>query len=268
MTGSPEGEPRGILNRKAGAPNYRLSRFMPTPDLEPFIEHYWGVAWDLRGKPPQTQEVLSHPSVHLVFERNNSAVFGVPTGKFTRKLEGQGQVFGIKFRPGGFYPFVKTPVSAFTGKIVGAERIFGPECRALEAQILTLGDESRMVEPVEAFLRGKLPGLDPNLGEIARIFERIMADRSIIKVEDLAERLGLKARTLQRLFNQYVGVSPKWVIQRYRLHEAAERLAAAANPVEDWAGLAQDLGYFDQAHFIKDFKALIGKTPAEYARQN
>src|ERR1700712_2094747 len=99
MAASPQEEPRGILNRKAGANNYRLSRFNPTPDLEPFIEHYWGVAWDLRGKPPQSQEVLSHPSVHLVFEKGKSVIFGVPTGKFTRKLEGRGRVFGIKFRP-------------------------------------------------------------------------------------------------------------------------------------------------------------------------
>jgi len=75
----------------------------------------------------------------------------------------------------------------------------------------------------------------------------------------------LSKRTLQRLFQQYVGVSPKWVIKRYRLHEAVERLAAG-NEV-DWTRLDLDLEYFDQAHFIKDFKAIIGKTPSEYTKQ-
>ena len=73
----------------------------------------------------------------------------------------------------------------------------------------------------------------------------------------------MSARTLQRLFRRYVGVGPKWVLQRYRLHEAAERIADGYDG--DWAALALDLGYFDQAHFIKDFKALVGCSPAEYA---
>ena len=72
----------------------------------------------------------------------------------------------------------------------------------------------------------------------------------------------MSPRTMQRLFRRYVGVSPKWVLQRYRLHEAAERIAAGE---QDLARLGLDLGYFDQAHFIKDFKSLVGRSPAEYA---
>ncbi len=58
-------------------------------------------------------------------------------------------------------------------------------------------------------------------------------------------------------------VSPKWVIKRYRLHEVAERLAGGE--VVDWPGMVVELGYSDQAHFIKDFKTIVGSTPAEYA---
>ena len=72
-------------------------------------------------------------------------------------------------------------------------------------------------------------------------------------------------RALQRLFAEYVGVSPKWTIRRYRLQEAAERLAAAESV--DWPALALDLGYADQAHFIRDFKRMIGRAPAEYFKR-
>ena len=75
---------------------------------------------------------------------------------------------------------------------------------------------------------------------------------------------GLSARSMQRLFRRYLGVTPKWVLQRYRLHAAAERIAGGEG---DLARLALDLGYFDQAHFIKDFKALVGRTPAGYAEE-
>ena len=75
---------------------------------------------------------------------------------------------------------------------------------------------------------------------------------------------GLNKRGLQRLFQKYVGASPKWVIQRYRLHEAVARVQAGA-PM-NWAVLALDLGYFDQAHFVRDFRQLVGVAPGEYEK--
>jgi AraC-like DNA-binding protein len=72
----------------------------------------------------------------------------------------------------------------------------------------------------------------------------------------------MSVRSLQRLFSQYVGVSPKWVIRRYRLHELLERMHSGEQP--DWAQLAAELGYFDQAHLSNDFKAITGYTPTEY----
>ena len=69
-------------------------------------------------------------------------------------------------------------------------------------------------------------------------------------------------RTLQRLFDQYVGASARWVIKRYRIYEALQLLTAGRPP--DWAAVAQDLGYYDQAHFINDFRHLVGCSPTEY----
>jgi AraC-like DNA-binding protein len=83
-------------------------------------------------------------------------------------------------------------------------------------------------------------------------------------VEDVVERFGIAPRTLQRLFARYLGVSPKWVLRRYRLHEAAARLAAEQD--RPWAEVAAELGYFDQSHFIRDFTAAIGLTPVAYAQ--
>jgi AraC-like DNA-binding protein len=97
-----------------------------------------------------------------------------------------------------------------------------------------------------------------------RLAARVADDRAITRVDDLAGQHGLTVRRVQRLFAEYVGASPKWVIQRYRLLEAAVRVAAGG--VLDWADLALELGYADQAHFIRDFKRLVGRSPADYAR--
>jgi AraC-like DNA-binding protein len=72
-------------------------------------------------------------------------------------------------------------------------------------------------------------------------------------------------RGVQRLFAEYVGIGPKWVIRRYRLHEVTERMAAGGEI--DWAALAADLGYADQGHFIRDFKNMFGEPPTWYARR-
>jgi len=258
---------RGVLNRKAGETKFQLAKYEPSVDIGCFVEHYWTVRWDLRGQAPYQQETLPYPCIHIAVQQDQSGVFGVETGKFSRLLEGQGWVFGIKFRPGGFYPFVKTPVSAFTNKIVSLRETFGEDGAAFEASMLALRDEEEKVVLAEDFLLARMPVRDESAEQVNDIVEAIEAQPAITRVDDVVERFHLNKRTLQRLFSQYVGVTPKWVIMRYRLHEAAEKLAEGVpNGSPNWPRLAQELGYFDQAHFIKDFKTIVGKTPAEYVK--
>lgn len=253
-------KPRGILNPKAGAQKFQISRHSPAPDLSFFIECYWIITWNLQA--PYVQETLPYPCVNLVIEKDRSRVYGVVTGKFSRVLEGSGRVFGIKFRPGAFYPFLNAPASTLTNSSRRVEDMFDA---ALESAILSTEDKALMIGHAEDFLRARMPEQDEHIRLVNQIIDCITDDRTITRVDDLVRRLHIHKRALQRLFNQYVGVSPKWVIQRCRLHEAAEQLEAGNTA--DGSRLAVELGYFDQAHFIKDFKTIVGQTPAEYARQ-
>jgi len=257
-------KPRGILHPQAGGKKFRLSLHTPARDLGFFVEHYWIVDWDLRDQEPYLSEILPHPCVHLVIEKDKSRIVGVMRGRFSQLLTDKGRVFGIKFRPGAFYPFITSPVSAFTDSSISLGAAFGTEGAVLPGAILALEHEGEMVDCAETFLRARCPERDETVGVITAIIDRIIADRDITTVDGLVGRLNLNRRTLQRLFSRYVGVGPKWVIRRYRLHEAAERVAAS--DVVDWPALALNLGYFDQAHFIKDFKAIVGKAPADYAK--
>lgn len=261
-----------LRGRPAGvAATFHHSRHAPADDLQPFIEHFWIVGWDLVGHEPHLAETLPHPSVHIVLERGVSRVAGVYRKRFSRMLEGKGVVFGIKFLPGGFYPFVGWPVSRITDRVVPLPEVLADGSDQLETTVL--GDPTDividrlavdpMIAAATAFLRARLPRPDRLAAETGEIVLRISSDREINRVEDLADRVGSTVRQLQRLFSRYIGVSPKWVIQRYRLHEALERIEATH--VVDWPQLALDLGYSDQAHFIRAFKALIGRTPGEYA---
>jgi AraC-like DNA-binding protein len=93
----------------------------------------------------------------------------------------------------------------------------------------------------------------------------IAGNRGVVRVNDLAAEVGISPRRLQRLFNEYVGAGPKWVIRRYRMQEALARTAGGA-PVS-WGQLAADLGYSDQAHFTRDFTANVGAPPSRYVRE-
>lgn len=261
------GKPRGVLNSRLGEERFRLSRYLPSRDLEFFVERYWIVEWDLRDREPYLQETLPHPAVNLVIEKGASGIYGVVSrGKFAYLLTGKGRVFGVKFRPGAFYPFLRSPVSSLTDVSISLSEVFGMEGEDLEEKILSAVGGREMVELSETFIRERLPKRDENVVLIDRVVDCIIAEREIIRVDDLARQFNLSVRTLQRTFDRYVGVSPKWVIRRYRLQEAADRLSKDAGV--DLPNIAISLGYFDQAHFIKDFKALVGVPPAEYARNS
>jgi len=258
------GRSRGVLNPGAGEQVYKTARYHPSGDLAAYVEHYWIVRWDLRGKEPFRQETLPHPAIHVALEQGRFDVYGVVQGRFIRVLEGQGRVFGIMFRPGAFHPFFRRPVSELTNRIVPVQRLFGDAGHSLGAAIIASDEVARCIEIAEDFLRAKRPAPDENLDRVSRIVKRIAETPAITHVKHLLDDLDISRRTLQRHFDDYVGVSPKWVIRRYRLHEAIDRIAPGQRM--EWANLAVDLGFYDQAHFIRQFKTLVGRTPQDYAR--
>jgi AraC-like DNA-binding protein len=268
---------RGVLRPDLAATHLRLGRHRPSDALAPFVDYYWIPRWDLRGKPPYEQTILPHPNVHLVFEASGAGIFGVDRRLFTRSLAGLGLAFGVRFTAGGFRPFWQAPISQLTDRVVPAARLFGPRAEKTRQAIMGAGafdadafdadafdaDDGRMAGLAEALLLSVLPERDPLAEQAAELVSRITDDPGLRRVDQLSAESGMTARTLQRLFADYVGVSPKWVMRRTRLHEAAER-ADSGEPV-DWALLATDLGYADQAHLTRDFTVTIGVPPARYA---
>jgi AraC-like DNA-binding protein len=253
----------GILNPRAGDGVFTLDRRAPPRDLEAFVERYWIVRWQLRGRPPFAQETLPHPNVNLVIGTHRPGVHGIGTKRFVAELEGEGFVVGVKFRPGGFYPFLRRDVIELRGRELPVAVVFGADGAALDAEAMAAPTDEARIKRIERFLRAREPASD-ELGALAtRAVDVARADPSLSRARELAARLGVSPRTLERMFRRYVGVGPKWILRRCRVHEACERIAAGAPPC--WSALATELGYFDQAHFIRDFKSQVGQTPVEYA---
>jgi AraC-like DNA-binding protein len=90
----------------------------------------------------------------------------------------------------------------------------------------------------------------------------MLQDRSLVRVGQVEERCGIGKRRLQRLFEHYVGATPKWVLARYRIHDAVSDLDAGY--AGSLADLAASYGWFDQAHFTREFTKLVGVPPGAY----
>jgi AraC-like DNA-binding protein len=261
---------RGVLRPALAAERLTLARYQPMAGLAPFVDFYWVLRWDLRGEPDHEQAILPHPDVNLAFEEIGAGIYGVDRRRFARRLTGRGQVLGVRFCPGGFRPFWGGSVSQLTDRVVPAAQLFGPAADRTRALIMAVNPDNdadadgTMVARAEALLGSVRPDPDtvPVAAQATGLVTLITGDPALRRVDELAAVSGLTVRSLQRLFADYVGVSPKWVMRRSRLHEAAQR-ADGGEPV-DWAQLAADLGYADQAHLTRDFTATIGVPPARY----
>lgn len=257
------GQGCGVLRHSHPPGAYRHVRYAPSGLLAEWVQHFWIESWDWEGRMPQVREVLPHPCVQLVFAPGRSRVYGVQLGRFVRELKGRERILGIKFRAGAFYPFLREPVSSIADSSLPLQQLFG-DAAAVEQEVLACHEDEEMVEAAMRFLAARLPTKDPVTETACAVVEEIAGDPRINRVEDLILRYGIQERALQRLFRRYVGASARWVIKRYRIYEALQQLSNGKRA--DWAGLAQDLGYFDQAHFVSDFKKLVGRTPAAYLK--
>ena len=254
----------GVLHAESAATRFTLSRHRPAADLAPFLDYWWVVRWDLCGQPPHEQSILPHPNVNLALEAGGAGIYGVDRSIFIRRLTEEGKALGVRFRPGGFHPFYGKSIATLNDRVVPAREIFGPEADQANAAAMSPGaDDSAMIAAAEGLLRGFGAVPDPVAAQVADMVERIGADPELRRVATLAEVFCMPERRLQRLFAEYVGVSPKWVMRRARLLEAARR--ADTGDSVDWAALAVDLGYADQAHLTREFSATLGIPPARYA---
>ena len=270
--------PRGVLHASEDrGTGFYHQRIAVPPQLSPFIQHFWYVQWDHRGVSSGIAETLPHPSCYLVFEHDleksiadpcvlqRAEVSGVQTGKFSRTMEGLGRVFGLKFQPGGIFPYLQKSVATLTDRVIPAQEVFGPGINALAGVLRSQSTPEAMADVTSSYLLSDLPDPDGSCKVAAELVTAILHDSDILTVEFLSRRSGLSVRALQRLFKMYVGVTPKWVIRRYRLHEVLERFNSGES--FDSAQLANDLGYSDQAHLINDFRKLAGVPPTEYLRR-
>ncbi|SFS37369.1 helix-turn-helix transcriptional regulator [Paenibacillus sp. 453mf] len=255
----------GIMNLEKGEEHFRLERFLPSIELQLFIKHYWVVEWELAEDKTHIQEVIPNPCVNLVIESGRTYFYGPATRKYSYQLSAKGRVFGIKFKPGGFFPWYRESISKLIDHPLPVDEIFPISSEELESIFLnTASNHMELTSRMNDALLPLLPPADKLTLLTDQMTEYIRLHHEVTRVDQVCEQFAMNKRTLQRMFKQYVGISPKNVIKLYRLQNAAEALdhGQAVNTLE----LSLALGYHDQSHFIKDFKTIVGQTPDAYTR--
>lgn len=233
-------------------------RWTPHPELRPWLAHIWWVGWSL--EQPHIVRTLPHPAVHWTFEEQ-AWIGGPRTAPFTRTLQGQGQVLGLKFRPAGFRDWLGASVHVLRDRrVVASEVLPGLAEPAWEAW-RSAGTPRERSGALQDWLLDSRPERSPQTDQVQRWVAWMREDPGLVRVGQLSERAGVGVRGIQRRFKEWAGVSPKWVLRRLRMLSAVE--AIKAGPV-DLSTLALELGYADHAHFTRDFKTTLGAAPSSF----
>lgn len=260
---STKGYPSAIVRPQAATRAITVARREPSPALAGHVDYHWHVAWDLADGDSHDQQVIPQPRIHIAAEHGRLLVHGVSRRPFVRHLTGRGHTLGASFLPAMFRPFLGRRVSSIADEVHPAAELLGPDDAPAAATILATDDPAEMVAAMEAYLLRLDPAPDDQAEEVRRLVRLAEDDRGIVRAAQLAAAAGTSLRTLERLFGDYVGAGPKWVIQRFRVLEVAAR--AHAGPV-DWAATAAELGFSDQAHLVRVFRDVVGSPPGTYAR--
>jgi AraC-like DNA-binding protein len=249
-----------------------IHRFAPSPELAALVRRYWMPVWSLPDGQRSVQRVLQYPVCLLVVARDYALLVGPTSGLSTQELTGSGWALGAMLQPAAGSIVWDASVDGLTDRAVPLDEAPGLDGAALEAAIRDAIDgdpddrdrQEAAVAVVERALTPLLPADEE--GELVNaVVEYVEGDSGVQRVGQVCEKFAISERSLQRLTARRIGLSPKWLVQRRRLHEAAERLAGDEPP--DLARVAADLGYADQAHFGRDFRTVTGLTPGEFARE-
>ncbi len=249
--------------------SHRMHRYEPPAEFVGLLQWFWIPVWSVPPGQEAPQKVLQYPNSLIVIAQDYARFYGVTAGLSTTTLTGDGWAVGVACAPAAGHLVTGSPMAAFTDRAVDVADVLGDAGHALTHRVRTAmcGDpesQDAHAEAMAAFsdvLRPFLP-VDAEGELVNRLVAFVESRSDITRVAEVCAEFGLSDRALQRLVHRRIGLTPKWLIQRRRLQEAAERLRTGGTSL---AEIAAALGYADQPHFSRDFSAVTGMTPREFA---
>jgi len=249
-----------------------VHRLLPSPGMSDLVRRYWMPVWSLAPGASTVQRVLQYPVCLVVVADSYATFVGPSTGLSTRTLSGHGWAFGTMLQPAAGALLLRGPVSGVTDKSIPLGDVPGLAGAALAERVRAVvgngpEDPARRRAAAQELERtvGHLLPVDEESRLVNAVVEYVEDNAHVQRVGHIVEKFAISERALQRLSARRIGLSPKWLIQRRRLHEAAALLRSGDRP--HLARVAAELGYADQAHFGRDFRTVTGLTPGQFAAE-
>ncbi|WP_432666957.1 helix-turn-helix domain-containing protein [Wukongibacter baidiensis] len=239
--------------------NTSFNVFTPSDDLRSIIDLFWSVKWNLPNGTEFKQQIIPNPHINIVNYGDGTFVEGVVKKLFEYNLRGNGEILGIKFRIGTFNNFTNEKMSTFTNRKIGIGKVLNSKPWS---KLNNINNTQSKIEHIEDILRGYPRQVDDKRILAEEIVNFIRVNNYVSSVGIVADNFAISVRSIQRIFDKYLGVNPKWVIRMFRLQELKKEIES--NNHLDWADLAAKLEYSDQSHMINDFKSILNITPEEY----
>lgn len=248
---------------------FSIGRWEPSAEYADLIRRFWVPVWSVPPGESAPQHVLQYPVCLIVVSADDARFYGVTSATSETVLVGDGWAVGVMLTPAAGALVVGESVAHWTDRHAELADTFGDRGAELATSIrAAMAPDPRASERqhdatdvLQQWLTPVLPVDDEGL-LVNAIVDFVETNPTVMSVGQICDRFMIGERTLQRLTRRRIGISPKWLIQRRRLHESAERLRTQQLPL---AAIATELGYADQSHFARDFRSVTGMTPGQFA---
>ena len=207
----------------------------------------------------------------MIFEKNGisnqiqSNIFfrGLTKEHTILKQQGATLTIGVSFFPAGFYPFFRIPVSEFKNEIFGLDMILKNRAHEIEEKLINTLTISGKIELLEYFF---LELLDQNARLDVDTYKQLhFYYSSNLSVNDFCLRNNINPRTFERVFNKYIGTTPKLFFRLSRFQNILKNLINRKET--NLTTLTYEFDFFDQPHFIKDFESFTGSSPSIFMKE-
>jgi AraC-like DNA-binding protein len=252
----------------------RYREYRPGPALAPFVRVLWTLEhW---GETPAADRILPDGCMEAVFhlgqpfraldgsgravEQPAAFLVGQMTSALRVRPSSRARVVGIRFRPGGAFPFLRLPQHELTGALPALADVWPALARERE-RLAELRDMPSVVARIETILSRATSGVRRIDRRVAGSTAAIAASDGAVAVDRLSSMCSLGPRQLERLFREQVGLGPKRLARIVRFQAGLRAQEAGASV----AAAAHAAGYADQAHFAREFKAIAGVSPSAFA---
>ncbi len=250
-----------------------FTRVDPPISLKAYIECYW-IVTDTN-QSPITQKIVPDGFPEIIFHFGDSyqidlsgkwrnqtknLLAGQITRYFHLKNKGISDIFGIKFRPAAIRRIFDVNMAAIVDQVIPIEKI---NCEALQkfaSVIRQASNHTERIKVCEEFISTLLSREKPkNVPEL--ILDAIISGNGMVTITALCKEFNIHERTLERLFKKFIGVPPKFYCRIVRFSYIFQVIN---NNTLTWSEIGLESGFYDQPHFIKNFKLFTGEEPTKY----